>query len=62
MIIPNFGIRSGFFSPSRPQYAILETGILCQIDSFERLLRGEAQNAPRPAVSVPHLAGIGYVS
>ena len=29
--------------PSRPQYAILETGILGQIASFERRLRGAAQ-------------------
>ena len=31
------------FSPSRPQYAILGTGILGQIASFERRLRGAAQ-------------------
>ena len=31
------------FFPSRPQYAILGTGILGQIASFERRLRGAAQ-------------------
>ena len=33
------------FLPSRPQYAILGTGILGQIVSFERRLRGVAQTS-----------------
>ena len=37
------GVRSGVFFPSRPQYEILGTGILGQIASFERRLRGAAQ-------------------
>ena len=40
MIILFFGIRSGLFFSSRPQYAILGTGILGQIASFEGRLRG----------------------
>ena len=43
------------FLSSRPQYAIPGTGILGQIASFERRLRGGGSNTPRPAVSVPHL-------
>ena len=35
------------FFPSRPQYAILGTGILGQIASFERRLRGKTPLAPR---------------
>ena len=31
------------------------TGILGQLASFERRLRGGGSNAPRPAVSVPNL-------
>ena len=69
MIIHFWGdsVRSFFPVSARPQYAILGTGILGQIASFERRLRGRApssgdgSNAPRPAVSVPHLAGTGYM-
>ena len=43
MIILGGGIRSGVFFPSRLQYAILGTGILGQIASFEHRLRGAAQ-------------------
>ena len=48
------------FFPSRPQYAILGSGILGQIASFEHRLRGAAPT-PLALLSVPHLAGIGYV-
>ena len=61
IILLFFGDSARSFFPSRPQYAILGTEILGQIASFERRLRGAAQNAPRRAVSVPRLAGIGYV-
>ena len=37
------GFGQEFFFPSRSQYAILGTGILGQIASFERRLRGAAQ-------------------
>ena len=38
-VLGGFGQK---FFPSRPQYAILGTGILGQIASFERLFRGAA--------------------
>ena len=43
IIILFFGGSVRSFYPSRPQYAILGTGILGQIASFERRLRGAAQ-------------------
>ena len=51
-----FIVRSSFFL-SRPQllYEILGLEFLGQIASFERRLRGEGLNAPRPALSVLHL-------
>ena len=43
MIIRFWGDSVRSFFPSRPQYAILGTGILGQIASFEHHLRGAAQ-------------------
>ena len=43
MIILLGGDSVRSFFPSRPQYAILGAGILGQIASFERRLRGAAQ-------------------
>ena len=54
MIISFFGDSVRSFS-SRPQYAILGTGILGQIALFECRPSGGGSNAPCPAVPVPHL-------
>ena len=49
------------FFLSQLQYGILGTGI-SQSNRFVRVPSSDGgSNAPRPAVSVPHLAGIGYV-
>ena len=49
------GIRSRHVL-SRLKYAIRGTGILGQINSFVRApASGGGSNAPRPAVSVPHI-------
>ena len=43
MIIPFIGDSIRSYFPSRPQYAILGTGIFGKKASFERRLRGAAQ-------------------
>ena len=55
------GFGREFFS-SRPQCGILETGIPRSNRFIRAPSSGGGSNAPRPAVFVPHLAGIGYGS
>ena len=55
-IIVFFGDSVRIFFSSRPQYAILGTGILGKKKCFARApSSGGGSNAPRPAVAVPHL-------
>ena len=64
MIIIFGGDSVRSFFPSRPQYAILGTGILGQIASFERRLRGAAQTSLALPYPSKHssILGKGYES